>query len=79
MALTRKETAPTEKELKTISEVEQDRNEVLDLKMHERCWVRNTGKDVYRVQSGWLYSDWNSETDTAYNTIFVLDTRINEK
>jgi hypothetical protein len=59
-----------------LEELKKDTAKVLSLKMHERCWVKNISKDVCRVQSGWLYSDWDVEKDLPYNTVFVIDNRI---
>ena len=80
--LQRKEVKPTEKELKEIQrkvEVkklrEKEEFEVLSLMMHERTYSKTLGKDIVRVQSGWLYSDWDPENDMPFNTVFVIDTR----
>ena len=78
MALERKTSNPTEKELREIEtkkEIEFDNNQVLNLKLHERCWVRHIQKDVLRVQSGWIYGDWDNNNDIVFNSVFVLDTR----
>ncbi len=46
---------------------------IYNLKLHQRIWIANPagGKDVYRVPGGWIYSDWDSEKDIAYNSVFV--------
>lgn len=75
MGLERKKVSLTPAQLKTIEDNKTDNAEVLALQIHERCWVRSCQKYVCRVQSGWLYSDWDGDTDKPYNTIFVLDTR----
>ena len=38
------------------------------MKLHERIWI---GFDVLRVAGGWIYSDYNDETSTLYNSTFV--------
>lgn len=44
---------------------------VHDLALHERIWIPSIKKDVIRVPSGWIYSDWNSLTEEPYNPVFV--------
>lgn len=80
--LQRKEVKPTERELKIIQGKidakklrEKEEFEVLSLMMHESTYSKTLGKDIVRVQSGWLYSDWDTEKDIPYNTVFVIDTR----
>ena len=52
-----------------------DVEKVLSLNMHESVWCQSIYRDVLRVYDGWIYSTYNSETDTMSNTVFVPDTR----
>tara|TARA_R110000803_G_scaffold78744_5_gene143996 strand:- start:1188 stop:1403 length:216 start_codon:yes stop_codon:yes gene_type:complete len=45
-----------------------------ELSHHEREWYEQIGKDVVRVQGGWIYSDWDSEKDRPFNAVFVPKT-----
>jgi hypothetical protein len=41
------------------------------LQIHQNHYYKKINKDVLRVQTGWLYSDWDAENDKPYNTVFV--------
>ena len=43
-------------------------NDIYKMKLHDRVWL---GFDILRVPGGWIYSDYNNETDTMYNSIFI--------
>jgi hypothetical protein len=42
-----------------------------NLKMHERHFYIESNKDVLRVCSGYIYSDYDPETDKLTNAVFV--------
>tara|TARA_R110002049_G_scaffold231127_2_gene403426 strand:+ start:21507 stop:21761 length:255 start_codon:yes stop_codon:yes gene_type:complete len=78
----RKECKPTDKELKEIQRekeakelLEKERFAILSMEMHESYYSETLAKDIVRVQSGWIYSDWDSEVGGTKNPVFVIDTR----
>ena len=46
-------------------------NDLYKLKLGDRMWIDRASKDVLKVPGGWIFSDWNGETDTPYNPVFV--------
>jgi hypothetical protein len=53
-------------------QVEEKRDpEPENLKIHERHFYKGISKEVLRVPSGYIYSDYNAETDTCINPVFV--------
>lgn len=58
-------------------EVKHEHNQnPLTMMLHDRIWNVKLAKDIIRVQSGWIYSDWDLETDTSFNSVFVPDDRL---
>ena len=41
---------------------------IYTMELHEHLWI---GVNVYRVAGGWIYSDYDIDTDRLYNSIFV--------
>ena len=53
-------------------QVEEKRDpEPENLKIHERHFCKGISKEVLRVPSGYIYSDYDAKTDTCINSVFV--------
>lgn len=48
----------------------------LKMMLHDRIWHNGLSKDIVRVQSGWIYSDWDPEKDIPFNSVYVPDDRL---
>jgi hypothetical protein len=61
----------TEIELKEKLELLQSTIMPDDLKIHGRYFNKKLNKDILRVPSGWIYSDWDVEKEILINSVFV--------
>ena len=44
---------------------------IYKLELHENTWNNKINKDILRVASGWIYSEYDQESDRIFNSIFV--------
>ncbi len=44
---------------------------IYDLKLHETLWEMDSGVNIQRVAGGWLYSSFDENEQTIYNSVFV--------
>tara|TARA_R110000851_G_scaffold201976_1_gene353746 strand:- start:81 stop:344 length:264 start_codon:yes stop_codon:yes gene_type:complete len=86
MALTRKGVVKTPEEIQkevlrqdlikeNSRKAARDEIDVLSLGINKEIWLSSVSKSVLRVQSGWIYSDYDNELDRRIDPVFVPDTR----
>lgn len=77
--LTEADLAEQEAEEKRLAKYQEDRQKeeflLLSMNTHDRYYSTLLAKEIVRVQSGWIYSDYDDKQDILFNSIFVPDTR----